>query len=113
MKLSQPSAEIWGPDGSSEAAALSRVTHLCIAAHADDVEIMSLDGILAGFGSAQKWFMAVIVTDGAGSPRQGAYADYSDEQMRAVRRVEQKKAAFVGEYSAVAFLEHPSSAVKN
>jgi LmbE family N-acetylglucosaminyl deacetylase len=84
-----------------------------IAAHQDDIEIMALEGILAGFGNPDKWFMAVIVTNGAGSPRDGLYAAYSDEQMQAVRRMEQKKAAFVGDYSAVAFLDHPSAAVKS
>ena len=113
MKLSQASAEIWVPDGASEAAALQRVTHLCVAAHHDDVEIMALEGILACFGKSDKWFMAVIVTDGSGSPRSGPYAAYTDEQMQAVRRIEQKKAAFVGEYSAAVLLNHPSSAVKN
>lgn len=113
MKLSEPKAEIWVPDGASEAAALERVTHLCIAAHQDDVEIMALEGILACFGKSDRWFMAAIVTDGAGSPRSGPYAAYTDEQMQAVRRTEQKKAAFVGEYSAVALLEHPSAAVKD
>jgi LmbE family N-acetylglucosaminyl deacetylase len=113
MKLSQASAEIWVPDGASETAALQRVTHLCVAAHHDDVEIMALEGILACFGKSDKWFMAVIVTDGSGSPRSGPYAAYTDEQMQAVRRIEQKKAAFVGEYSAAVLLNHPSSAVKN
>jgi LmbE family N-acetylglucosaminyl deacetylase len=113
MKLTEASAEIWVPDGVSESAALSRVTHMSIAAHQDDVEIMALEGILAGFGNPDKWFMAVIVTNGAGSPRDGLYAAYTDEQMQAVRRTEQKKAAFVGDYSALALLNHPSSAVKS
>jgi LmbE family N-acetylglucosaminyl deacetylase len=113
MKLSETSAEIWVPDGVGEHAALSRVTHMCIAAHQDDVEIMALDGILTAFGNAEKWFMAVIVTDGAGSPRQGAYQNYTNQQMKTVRRAEQKKAAFVGEYSAVALLDHCSAAVKS
>jgi len=113
MKLNQASAELWIPDGTAEAAALSRVTHLCIAAHQDDVEVMALDGILAGFGNKDNWFMAVIVTDGAGSPREGHYAHYTDDQMKVLRRIEQKKAGYVGEYSAVAFLEYPSSAVKD
>ena len=113
MKLSQPQAEIYVPDGAAEDAALERVTSMGIAAHQDDVEIMCLDGILAGFGKADKWFMAVIVTNGAGSPRNGLYATYTDDDMRAVRRLEQKKAAFVGEYAAVAFLDHPSSVVKD
>lgn len=113
MKLSDPKAEIWIPDGASEQVALQRVTHMGIGAHQDDIEIMSLEGILAGFGNSSKWFMAVIVTNGAGSPRDGQYASYSDERMQQVRRLEQKKAAFVGEYSAVAFLNHPSSTVKS
>src|ERR1039458_7498109 len=111
MKLSQPSAEIWMPDGADEHPALKRVTHMAIAAHQDDVEIMALDGILAGFG--KRGFMAVIATNGAGSPRAGRYASYSDQQMQLVRRLEQKKAAVVGEYSAVAFLDHSSAAVKD
>ena len=113
MKLSEDKAEIWVPDGVSETTALERVTHMGIAAHQDDIEIMALEGILAGFGNPDKWFMAVIVTNGAGSPRDGHYAQYTDEQMQVVRRIEQKKAAFVGDYSAVALLDHPSSAVKS
>ncbi|MCP9447787.1 MAG: PIG-L family deacetylase, partial [Nitrospira sp.] len=91
----------------------ARTTHLCIAAHPDDVEVMALDGILACFGRRDRWFSAVVVTDGAGSPRAGLYASYTDPEMRAVRRHEQKKAACVGEYSAVAFLNHASATVKN
>jgi len=113
MKLNGPKAEIWVPDGASEADALRRVTHLGIAAHQDDIEIMSMEGILKGFGSSKEWFMAVIVTNGAGSPRDGLYGNYTDEEMQVVRQLEQKKAAFVGEYSAVAFLNHSSSTIKN
>jgi LmbE family N-acetylglucosaminyl deacetylase len=113
MKLTQAKAEIWVPDGASESDALKRVTHLGIAAHQDDIEIMSMEGILAGFGSPDKWFMAVIATNGAGSPRDGLYGAYTDDEMQVVRRVEQKKAAFVGDYSAVAFLDHPSSVIKD
>jgi len=89
------------------------VSHMGIAAHQDDIEIMALEGILAGFGKPDSWFMAVIVTNGAGSPRDGLYAAYTDEQMQAVRRMEQKKAGFVGDYSAVAFLDHSSAALKS
>jgi LmbE family N-acetylglucosaminyl deacetylase len=113
MKLTEASAEIWVPDGVNEDAALKRTTHMGIAAHQDDVEIMCLEGILAGFGNAEQWFAAVIVTNGAGSPRDGIYAKYSDDEMQVVRRLEQKKAGFVGEYGAVALLNHPSSVVKS
>lgn len=80
-----------------------------ISAHQDYIEIMALEGILADFGNPHKCFMAVIVTNGAGSPRDGLYAACTDEQIQIVRRMEQKKAAFVGEYSAVAFLDHSST----
>ncbi len=113
MKFSQPGAEIFVPDGLGVEAALARTTHMGISAHQDDLEIMALDGILAGFGKADTWFTAVVATNGAGSARDDMYADYSDEQMRAIRRVEQKKAAYVGEYAAAAFLDLPSSAIKN
>jgi LmbE family N-acetylglucosaminyl deacetylase len=70
-------------------------------------------GILAGFGSREQWFCGVVVTDGGGSARDDLYADYTDEQMKQIRRVEQKKAAFVGEFGAAVFLDHPSAAVKD
>ncbi len=113
MKLSETTAEIWVPDGIAEADALKRVTCLGISAHQDDIEIMAMEGILDCFGNPEKWFMAVIATNGAGSPRDGLYGAYTDAEMQVVRRVEQKKAAFVGDYSAVAFLDHGSSAIKS
>jgi LmbE family N-acetylglucosaminyl deacetylase len=113
MKFREAGAEIWVPDGVDQSAALKRVTHMGIGAHCDDIEIMCLEGVLAGFGNAEKWFMAAIVTDGATSPRDGGYANFTNEQMKAIRRVEQKKAAVVGEYSAVAFLDYPGAALAN
>lgn len=44
-----------------------------------------------------KWFGGVVVTNGAGSPRKGPYANYTDEEMQEVRMIKQRKAAFVGE----------------
>ncbi len=113
MQLSKSTSEIYVPDGLDVEAALKRVTHVAVSAHQDDIEIMAMDGVLKCFGLPDKWFMGVVVTDGAGSPRDGLYARYTDAEMRGVRRVEQKKAAFVGEYAAAAFLDHPSSAVKS
>ena len=104
---------IYIPDGMKEEAALSRTTHMAISAHQDDVEFMAYAPVAACFGKTDAWFGAVIVTDGAGSPRSGLYANYTDEQMKAVRVVEQKKAAFVGEYSFLAMLSQPSRAVKD
>lgn len=89
------------------------VTHMAVVAHQDDIEVMAMEGVLECFDDPAKGFLGVVVTDGAGSARSGIYADYSDEQMKTVRRVEQMKAAFLGEYTAQAFLDHPSSAVKD
>ncbi|HEX72278.1 MAG TPA: PIG-L family deacetylase, partial [Candidatus Hydrogenedentes bacterium] len=113
MKLHLESAELFIPDNVTEAAALARTTHLAVGAHQDDLEIMAYDGILACFQRPDQWFTGVVVTNGGGSPRTDVYADYTDEDMMAVRRVEQKKAAVIGEYAAQFLLDYPSSAVKN
>lgn len=101
------------PDGTQEQAAISRTTHLAISAHQDDIEFMAYAPIAECFGNQDKWFGAIVVTDGAGSPRSGLYADYTDEQMKEVRIVEQKKAAAIGEYGFLAMLSHPSKEVKD
>ena len=112
MQFSLASAEVYIPDGVSMSDALSRTTHLAVGAHQDDLEIMAFDGIMACFQQVDKWFSGVVVTNGGGSARSGVYADCTDADMMAVRRVEQKKAAVVGEYAAQFLLDHPSSAVK-
>lgn len=114
MELRNPGSEIFIPDGTPVSdMALGRTTHMAISAHQDDIEIMAYHGILQCFGSNENWFSGVVVTNGAGSPRDELYADYSDEQMQKTRRLEQKKAAFVGEYGSQALLDYTSSAVKD
>jgi len=114
MKFSHPAADVFVPDsGVAPEAALARTTHLCVAAHQDDIEIMAYHGIADCFGQPDKWFSGVIVTNGAGSSRTGIYGSYTDAQMQAVRLQEQRKAAVVGEYSIQIQLSHPSSAVKD
>ncbi|MCE5313830.1 MAG: PIG-L family deacetylase [Armatimonadota bacterium] len=113
MKLNKATAEIFVPDGLPVTEAVSRTTHIGISAHQDDIEIMATHGVLECFGKSDKAFMGVVVTNGAGSPRDDLYADYTDAQMQVVRRLEQKKAAFVGEYSAQALLDYSSSEVKD
>lgn len=113
MELKNKGAEFFVPDNTPVEAALKRTTHMAISAHQDDIEFMALDGVLKCFGSNDNWFSAIVVTNGAGSPRSGLYADYNDEQMMAVRKVEQKKAAFVGEYGALTLMHYTSSAVKD
>lgn len=106
-------AILYIPDGEQKDKAISRTTHLAISAHQDDIEFMAYAPIVECFGKADKWFGGVVVTDGAGSPRSGLYADYTDEEMKEVRITEQKKAAAVGEYSFQMLLGHPSKEVKD
>lgn len=90
MKLNGQ-AIVFVPDGGKEAEGIARTTHLAISAHEDDIEFMAYAPIAECFGKTDKWFGGVVVTDGAGSPRRGLYADYTDEQMKTVRAAEQKK----------------------
>lgn len=108
-----PAPDIFVPDGTELSAALARSTHLGIGAHPDDLEIIAISGILAGRASSEHWFSGVVVCDGAGSPRSGPYADFSDEAMAACRREEQRKAASLGAYSAVLQLGYSSESVKS
>lgn len=107
------SSEIFVPDGLPPESALARTTHLVIAAHQDDIEIMAYHGVISCFGQHDTWFTGVTVTNGSGSPRDGLYASTTDGDMQQIRRAEQKKAAQVGNYAAQIFLDYGSSAVKD
>ena len=113
LRLRKTGNEIFIPDDSPLPEAIVRASHLGVAAHPDDLEIMAYHGILKCFSSEKDCFFGVIATDGAGSPRDGFYKRYSDEEMKVVRKKEQKKAALVGEYAGVAFLNYSSAEVKN
>ena len=113
MHFHLPTAEVYVPDGLPIEHALGCTTHLCVAAHQDDIEIMAAQPIIECFQQKDKWFTGAVVTDGRGSPRDNLYKDYTDEEMRLVRFKEQRKAATVGEYAAQVMLDHPSKAVKD
>jgi LmbE family N-acetylglucosaminyl deacetylase len=113
MQFHLPTAEVFVPDGLPVEAALARTTHLAIAAHQDDLEIMATQPILQCFQRDDQWFTGVVVSDGRGSPRDDLYKDYTDEAMRLVRFKEQKKAAVVGEYAAQVILDYPSRIIKD
>ena len=113
MKLHQPTAEVYIPDGKPLIDALARVTHLGIGAHQDDLEFMAFHGILDCFARDDQWFGGVTCTNGAGSSRSGPYATFSDAQMMAIRRQEQNTAAAIGGYAAMIQLDYPSSAIKS
>lgn len=111
MKLNDLS-ELYIPGGLAPEKAVSRTTRLAIAAHQDDVEMMAPHGILECYDSDTEFFSAVVMTNGAGSPRADAYAFVTDAEMIRLRKAEQKEAADIGRYSALVLTNYPSAAVK-
>ncbi len=113
MRFHLDTAVLYVPDGLAEEQALARTTHMAISAHQDDIEIMASAPILECYQQPDRWFTGVVMTDGRGSPRDGLYKNYTDEEMRLVRFKEQKKAAVVGEYAAQVILDFPSKMIKD
>ena len=111
--FSNEAAEIFAPGHADPASALSQTTDLCIGAHQDDIEIMAYGPISNCYGNPNRHFTGVVVTDGGGSPRTGVYANYTDEDMKAIRVDEQKNAALIGRYAAQVFLAYKSGGVKD
>jgi LmbE family N-acetylglucosaminyl deacetylase len=112
MKFSNPSYDCFVPSGINAEVALKRTTHLCVAAHQDDIEIMAYSGISECYDQDNKHFTGVVVTNGAGSPRGGPFANMTDLQMQDVRKQEQRRAAELGKYNLQIQLSHPSADVK-
>ncbi|MGE3974237.1 MAG: PIG-L deacetylase family protein [Bdellovibrionales bacterium] len=105
--------DIFVPDKKSFDQAMARTTHMVIAAHQDDIEIMAYHGILECYGSKKNWLTGVTLTSGGGSPRTGKYKNYSAEQMKKVRRDEQNKAAKLGKYGLMIQMGYESKTVKS
>ena len=97
MEFVNPSADLFCPGKRQP----GDTTHLCIAAHQDDVEIMAAAPILECYDSRDKWFSGVVVSDGAGAPCGGYYADCTREEMISIRAAEQRTAAEIGRYAAM------------
>jgi LmbE family N-acetylglucosaminyl deacetylase len=112
MKLKNKNAQIHIPDNSDVNVALQRTDILAVNAHQDDLEISAYHGIAECYDKNDKWFTGIIVTNGAGSAREGKFADFTDEEMQKIRKIEQKKAADIGRYSAVIMLDYKSSVIK-
>ena len=108
----RPHAEVWVPDASPLADALARTTDLGVVAHQDDLEFAALAPIAACVDDPDRWFTGVACTDGAGSARAGAFAECTDEEMRGLRREEQRGAAEIGGYSAIFQLGHASASIR-
>ncbi|MDR2201413.1 MAG: PIG-L family deacetylase [Clostridiales bacterium] len=113
IKLSKKDAEIYVPDGGEAQDALAKTTRLAISAHQDDIEFMAYSAIAECFRKPNKGFSAVVMTDGAGSPRAGVYADCTDADMIKIRKREQKTAADIGGYKSLALLGYPSAELKD
>jgi LmbE family N-acetylglucosaminyl deacetylase len=113
MRLSHPDADIFVPDGTPPSEALARTTHLCVGAHADDIEIMAYSAIAECYGSRKRFFTGVVATDGSGSPRAGRYANVTNAEMRTLRRDEQRNAARLGKYCLQLQLAHPGETWKS
>lgn len=100
-------------DGLDLEKAYKRTNELAISAHEDDIEFMAYAGISKCFNNNNRWFSAVVVTDGAGSARTNDYASYTDQEMIEVRIKEQIKASHIGEYGFTSLLGYSSKEVKD
>jgi LmbE family N-acetylglucosaminyl deacetylase len=112
MQLSQRSASVFCPDGRPPGAALRSARQLGIVAHADDLEISAIKGILDCFDAAEPGFCGVVACDGAGAPKRGDLLDLAEHDYQALRQREQEHAATLGRYAAVVTLAHPSANVR-
>jgi LmbE family N-acetylglucosaminyl deacetylase len=110
---SRPGLDVLVPDGVPFGAALARTTDLGIGAHPDDLELLMVVPAAVAYDRADRWFTGVTVTDGAGSPRRGRFAALSGDELVAVRRAEQRRAAAVGRYAAAVQLAYPSAGVRD
>jgi LmbE family N-acetylglucosaminyl deacetylase len=113
MKNLKPTADLYIPDGKTEDEALARVTHLGVGAHPDDLELLAGHGILECYQKTDRSFAGVTCADGANSPNTGPYANRSAEEMKEIRRQEQRAAAKLGEYGILIQLDYSSRAIKD
>lgn len=90
-----------------------KVKYMAVSAHQDDIEIMATHAIISAFDDPNATFYAVVTTDGAGSARDGIYKNYTDEEMKAVRVIEQQKAAEIGGYAKLVLLNYTSKQMKD
>lgn len=106
-----PAADVFVPDGVPPEAALARASHLAIVAHQDDAEFMAFSGIAQCYESGSDWFGVVVCTDGAGSPRRDGGP--SPDELRRLRRDEQRRAAEIGRYAFAIQLGYASAEAKD
>jgi LmbE family N-acetylglucosaminyl deacetylase len=90
---------------------LAHTTDLGIAAHPDDLEIMTVGPIVECRNHPDRWFSGVVCTDGRRGPRGGRYAALDDAELARLRHDEQVAAAKLGGYAAIVQLGHHSEDV--
>ena len=112
MRFNNASAEVFVPGKTVEIEAINRTTHLAIGAHPDDYEIIAYHGIEYCIDHPENYFSSVTITSGSGGPRFGLYTEIDNLQYVELRKLEQKKAAIIGNYSACFFLDYESSGIK-
>ncbi len=105
--------DLFIPDSVVAPEAYARCSHMGIGAHQDDLEFMAFHGISSCYDNDGLWFGGVTCTDGGGSARAGKYADTTDDEMKAIRADEQRKAAEIGQYSFVNQLGLSSAQIKD
>lgn len=84
-------------------------TRMVVAAHEDDIEIMCGDGIARCYDNPDEGLVAVVVTDGGGSPRAGKFKHFTYDQMVEARKLEQYNVAVRGRYSKLIMLGYTSA----
>lgn len=89
------------------------VKYVCICAHPSDCEIMAIDGIQRGYRAKKYTFAAVITTDGSDSERNGKLQKASNRRIASMRMSEQKKAATLGRYNSVYFMNYKPEQARN
>ncbi len=112
LEFKNSKADMYVPDGLEPAEALARTTVMSIAAHQDDCEIMAYHAIANCYRNEKEWYTAIVLTDGGGSPRSGAFSDFTNEQIHVKRSAEQRVAADIGEYAAMIQLAYSSAEVR-
>ncbi len=108
MKTLNAAADFYIPDEKPEDEALKRVTHLGLGAHPDDLELLAGHAILECYQKTDRSFAGVVCADGAVVPRSGPFAKNSPDEMKEIRRREQRAAAALGGYGLLVQLGYPS-----
>jgi LmbE family N-acetylglucosaminyl deacetylase len=113
MGKEELNTQLWFPDKDNFDKLSENTTHMAIGAHCDDLEIIGLDGIVRHFENKKNNFYGVVVSNSQGKPYHPKYRNLSPEQIQKIREREQIKAAGIGQYTGLAFLNYPSNRIKN